>query len=303
MAYLYRHIRLDKNEPFYIGIGSDEEGFYTRAYDKISRSSVWKRVINKTEYEVEIMLDNLTWEEVKFKEVEFIKLYGRKNLGLGPLYNLTDGGEGAKGAICSIETREKRRINATGRKQSVETVEKVRLSHLGSKRSAQAKLNISKSKQNKEFIKIATDNLKSPNRLTNLIKACNKKVLQYSLSGEFLKEWPSSTEILKNYKIGQPNLSLCCNGKQSTCGGYRWKFYTADYPLQLPDEELNKPVSVKNVPVFQYSLQGDFIKKWDSAELAVKSGELSIKTGSGISDCCRGKRKTAGGFKWSHTLI
>lgn len=23
MAYLYRHIRLDKNEPFYIGIGSD----------------------------------------------------------------------------------------------------------------------------------------------------------------------------------------------------------------------------------------------------------------------------------------
>ena len=29
MAYVYRHIRLDKNEPFYIGIGSDKE--YKRA--------------------------------------------------------------------------------------------------------------------------------------------------------------------------------------------------------------------------------------------------------------------------------
>jgi hypothetical protein len=24
MAYLYRHIRLDKNQPFYIGIGKDD---------------------------------------------------------------------------------------------------------------------------------------------------------------------------------------------------------------------------------------------------------------------------------------
>ena len=29
MAYVYRHIRLDKNEPFYIGIGSDKT--YKRA--------------------------------------------------------------------------------------------------------------------------------------------------------------------------------------------------------------------------------------------------------------------------------
>ena len=31
MAYLYRHIRLDNNEVFYIGIGSDSEGYYKRA--------------------------------------------------------------------------------------------------------------------------------------------------------------------------------------------------------------------------------------------------------------------------------
>ena len=49
MAYLYRHIRLDKNEPFYIGIGGDDKGYYERAYHKIShRNKHWKNIeLNK----------------------------------------------------------------------------------------------------------------------------------------------------------------------------------------------------------------------------------------------------------------
>ena len=91
MAYLYRHIRLDKNEPFYIGIGSDEK--YKRAYSKNDRNQYWHHIANKG-YEVEIMLDNLTWEEACKKEKEFIKLYGRNDLNEGSLVNMTDGGEG-----------------------------------------------------------------------------------------------------------------------------------------------------------------------------------------------------------------
>lgn len=60
MAYLYRHIRLDKNVPFYIGIGSDNLGKYTRAYSTRSRNSYWKNIVNKTQYVIEIMLDDLT---------------------------------------------------------------------------------------------------------------------------------------------------------------------------------------------------------------------------------------------------
>ena len=93
MAYVYRHIRLDKNEPFYIGIGSDNEGFYKRAYSKKNRNSHWKNII-KYGYEVEIILDDLTWEKACTKEIEFIKLYGRKDLGKGTLVNMTDGGDG-----------------------------------------------------------------------------------------------------------------------------------------------------------------------------------------------------------------
>jgi len=108
MAYLYRHIRSDKNEPFYIGVGGLEEfDSYKRAYSHSARSNFWINISKKTSFEVEIILDDLSIEEAFVKEIEFIKLYGRKNLRTGPLVNLTDGGEGSPGVIHSKETRDK----------------------------------------------------------------------------------------------------------------------------------------------------------------------------------------------------
>ena len=43
MAYVYRHIRVDKNEPFYIGIGKDDGYEFKRAYYKSieKRNKIW----------------------------------------------------------------------------------------------------------------------------------------------------------------------------------------------------------------------------------------------------------------------
>jgi hypothetical protein len=54
MAYLYRHIRLDKNEPFYIGIGYNINKKYKRAHEVINRNQYWKNITSKTQYKVEI---------------------------------------------------------------------------------------------------------------------------------------------------------------------------------------------------------------------------------------------------------
>jgi len=110
MAYIYRHIRIDKNEPFYIGIGQDkpkEEYFYKRAYTKWNRNQYWKNIINKTLYEIEIIEDDISVEEALKKEIWWIAFYGRADLGKGPLCNLTDGGEGKIGYLPSLETRKK----------------------------------------------------------------------------------------------------------------------------------------------------------------------------------------------------
>ena len=104
--YLYRHIRLDKNEPFYIGIGTKRNRTinihtteYERAFTKNRRSKLWTNISNKTDYEVEILLESDDYEFIKQKEIEFIALYQRKDCCNGVLVNLTDGGEGTKGII------------------------------------------------------------------------------------------------------------------------------------------------------------------------------------------------------------
>ena len=90
--YLYRHIRLDKNEVFYIGIGTGD-----RYKSKFSRNKYWNHIVNNTTWKSEIIMDNLSRLEAEEKEKEFILLYGRKDLKTGTLCNLTDGGTGGLG--------------------------------------------------------------------------------------------------------------------------------------------------------------------------------------------------------------
>jgi len=125
MAYVYRHIRLDKNVPFYIGIGSDND--FKRAYCLKKRNNYWSHIVNKYQYEVEILIDDLTWEEACEKEKEFIALYGREDLNLGTLTNLTNGGDGAFGLRFSDESRKKMSDSQKNKKPiSDETRERMR---------------------------------------------------------------------------------------------------------------------------------------------------------------------------------
>ena len=104
MAYLYRHIRLDKNEPFYIGIGSDDK--YQRANSKTHRNNYWLSVVSKTDYKVEILIDDISYEYAKEKEIEFIDIYKRKEDN-GTLCNITKGGDGVLGLKHTEEARRK----------------------------------------------------------------------------------------------------------------------------------------------------------------------------------------------------
>lgn len=129
MAYVYRHIRLDKNEPFYIGIGGSDN--YKRAFTVRNRNNFWKNIVSKTEYEVEILIDDLDYNLALEKEKEFISLYGRKDLGNGILVNLTDGGQGQKGIIRGDSYKQKLKENAKNRWANPEFKEKMKESLKG----------------------------------------------------------------------------------------------------------------------------------------------------------------------------
>lgn len=56
------------------------------------------------------------------------------------------------------------------------------------------------------------------------IKKISKAILQYSLIGEFVKEWSSIKQASKELNINQSNISGCCKHKLKTCGNFIWRY-------------------------------------------------------------------------------
>lgn len=90
---------MDKNEPFYVGIGTkrsnkknNEISAYYRAFTLDSRNNYWNNIVAQSKYEVDILLESDSKSFILKKEEEFIEIYGRKDLGSGTLVNLNDGG-------------------------------------------------------------------------------------------------------------------------------------------------------------------------------------------------------------------
>ena len=116
MAIVYRH-RDNSNNVFYVGIGKNEN----RAFDYHHRSNFWKRYSKKYGVSTEIIAKDIDYDTAKELEMLLISEYGRRDLGLGNLVNMTDGGDGCVSTIVSKETRIKMRKSRIGKKSTEET--------------------------------------------------------------------------------------------------------------------------------------------------------------------------------------
>ena len=65
---------------------------------------------------------------------------------------------------------------------------------------------------------------KSEEHKKAISEANSKKILQFTKSGEFIREWPSMRETSRQLKINCSNICQCCNGKRKYAGGYVWKY-------------------------------------------------------------------------------
>lgn len=225
--YLYRHIRLDKNEPFYIGIGTKELGrenlkdtcSYRRAYEKKGRGDIWNKISRKSEYEVEILLESSDYQFLKDREIEFIKLYGRKDLRTGTLANLTDGGDGTIGIIWAPETILKREqskrqtINKRGYFHPPESREAIRKSLVDRPCLRETRNIISKKAKERGIggIKKAIDSRK-------------REVEMYDRQGNLVKIFGSIFEAGEQMKINYKNIQSVCSGRRKTAGNFKWKY-------------------------------------------------------------------------------
>lgn len=61
-----------------------------------------------------------------------------------------------------------------------------------------------------------------------------------------------------------------------------------------------KNATQRNQRVIQYDIQGNALKIWESMK---EAGENLNINAEGISECCRGKKKTCGGYAWTYANI
>jgi len=148
MAIVYQHRRKDNNSVFYIGIGSNKR----RAYDIHSRNRHWNSIVKKYGYDIDILFEGIEYKDACNIEIGMIKSYGRRDLKLGNLVNLTDGGEGTHGILLSDEAKEKIRKASIGKQK-----------RLGIKHTEETKLKISlrKKKPTEETRAILSFNAKN----------------------------------------------------------------------------------------------------------------------------------------------
>ena len=66
-------------------------------------------------------------------------------------------------------------------------------------------------------------NINYGTRTERVSKKLSKPVLQFTLDGEFIREWASAMECKRN-GYNQGDVTLCCQGKRKTHNGFIWKY-------------------------------------------------------------------------------
>jgi len=128
--YIYMYLDQD-NVPFYIGKGKDYRYHISCHLNKSNFNCFLQNKIRKVgvnNVKIHFLHKDLTEEQSFYLEGYYIAGYGRRDLGLGSLCNLTNGGEGESGRIVSESTRQKISKIHKGKKIPQEVVERQRQS-------------------------------------------------------------------------------------------------------------------------------------------------------------------------------
>ena len=121
------------------------------------------------------------------------------------------------------------------------------------------------------------------------VKHRKRKVIQLSLTNEFIKEWNGVNEVQKT--LGIHNVSQCCKGERKFSNGFKW-MYKEDYENNILFNNIGNNINNK---IIQLSLTNDFISEYESVSVAKRITSILH-----IDECCKKKRKTAGKFKWMY---
>ena len=117
------------------------------------------------------------------------------------------------------------------------------------------------------------------------------EVDQYSLDGQFISSYDSANQASLELGIDHWSICACCRGEYKHAGGFQWKYTNSSKKIE--------PMSVRtNFTILQINKDTDeIIQEFSSISEASKKTSIASST---ICNVCKGKGKTAGGYKWKY---
>lgn len=224
-------------------------------------------------FEHEIIFKDLDLSQANEKEKELIAKYDTMNTDKG--YNTRSGGMNGKhteeSKLKISQSRLGEKHHFYGKHLSEEHKEKLRQANIGRQHSDESKKKMSETRTGKYVGK--NNKLYGKKRPAEVVEKIRQSNLGKKRSAEYCE---AMSKARKGIKPPEWQLEIAHNA-------WRGSHHSEETKIKL------------GTPVLQYDENGNFIKRYEYIAKANK--ELGIKKGH-ISECCRGKRKTANGFIW-----
>jgi hypothetical protein len=146
-------------------------------------------------------------------------------------------------------------------------------------------------KRNNSYVNLewVTQSQNQRHAVRNGLKPTKGGVEQYNLKGELVATHLSLRDAALSVGIDKAAISRCCRGAQRSCGSFIWKYGTED--------ESHSVSLTRTKCVEQYTLSGDFVTCFQTLKSAADEIGCDYST---IAKCCRGKRKSCGGYTWKY---
>ena len=200
MFYVYQHLRLDNNKPFYIGKGCKD-----RAWRKKRNNIGWNNIANKIGFKVEILKYFDDEDQAIEYEHQLINIYREQKIELVNQTKYSSGG--TKWSYTDeIKYKQSKGQMDTKRPKTKEWCEKI-------------------SKANKGRSILWADKIgdalrgKPKNYLSK-----HKPIAQYDLQNNLINDYQSAQEAGRCLGKSGNSIADCAAGRQKTAYGYIWKY-------------------------------------------------------------------------------
>jgi hypothetical protein len=201
MFYVYQHLRLDNNIPFYIGKGCKDRAFRTKRNNK-----GWNNIVNKVGFKAEILEYFKDENQAIEYEHKLINIY--KSQGIDLVNQTLYSAGGTKWSYTDeVKNKQSQGQIGTKRPKTSEWCDKISKANKGRQILWADKIG--------DALRGIPKNYPNPNK---------KTIYQYDNNNNLINQYDSATEAGKALNKSGNSIADCAAGRQKTAYGFTWRY-------------------------------------------------------------------------------